>query len=124
MASHRVITGSVLALIVTAVVAGSGRATAPPLGPLPSGPTSAIETHTGELVAFALPHRTAGRVWRIAKSVNPRVLRQVTEGDIGEQVVVVFKATGPGTAVVAFGLTRGERPKVFESRRFTVSVRS
>jgi len=51
-------------------------------------------------------------------------LRQVSEADVGDQVVLVFKAAGPGTAVVAFGLTRGERPKAFESRRFTVSVRS
>jgi hypothetical protein len=75
-------------------------------------------------VAFALPHRANGRVWRIARSVNPHVLRQVSEADIGSQVVLVFKATGPGTAIVAFGLTRGERPQAFESRRFTVTVRS
>jgi hypothetical protein len=122
---HRTITGSVVAAsIASAVVAGSGLASAPPVGPLPSGPSSAIQTRTGELVAFALPHRAGGRVWRIARSVDPRVLRQVSEADVGNQVVLVFKAAGPGTAVVMFGLTRGERPKAYESRRFTVSVRS
>ena len=122
---HPTITASVVvALVASTVVAGSSRATAPPVGPLPSGPTSAVQTHTGELVAFALPHRTGGRVWRIARSVDRRILRQVSEADVGDQVVLVFKAAGPGTAVVAFGLTRGERPKAFESRRFTVSVRS
>ena len=119
------ITGSVVvALIASAVVAGSGFASAPPVGPLPSGPRSAIQTRTGELVAFALPHRAGGRVWRIARSVDSQILRQVSEADVGNQVVLVFKAAGPGTAEVAFGLTRGERPKAFESRRFTVSVRS
>jgi hypothetical protein len=107
----------------SAAVAGSSRATAPPVGPLPAGPTAAIKTETGELVAFALPHRTKGRVWRIARSVNAHVLRQVSEADVGSQVVLVFKAAGPGTATVAFGLTRGERPQALESRRFTVTVR-
>jgi len=104
--------------------ARSSRATAPPVGPLPTGPTAAIQTDTGELVAFALPHRANGRSWRIARSVNPHVLRQVSEADIGRQVVLVFKAAGRGTAIVAFGLTRGERPQAFESRRFTVTVHS
>jgi hypothetical protein len=115
---------AVAACVGAAALAGSSRAVAPPVGPLPSGPTTAIQTDTGELVAFALPHRTNGRVWRIARSVNPRVLRQVSEADVGSQVVLVFKAAGPGTAIVAFGLTRGERPQAFESRRFTVTVRS
>jgi hypothetical protein len=39
-------------------------------------------------------------------------------------VVLVFRAAGPGKAVVSFGLTRGERAKAYESRRFTVNVRS
>ncbi len=114
----------VVALIAAAVVAGTGRADAPPVGPLPTGPTSTIRTDRGELVAFALPHRAGGRVWRIARAVDPRILRQIAEDDIGGQVVLVFRAAGPGTAVVAFALTRGERPKVFESRRYTVTVRS
>ena len=68
--------------------ARSSRATAPPVGPLPTGPTAAIQTETGELVALALPHRANGRSWRIARSVNPHVLRQVSEADIGRQVVL------------------------------------
>ena len=120
------ILGSVVvaACVGSGALAGASRATAPPIGPLPAGPTAAIQTHTGELVAFALPHRPNGRAWRIATSVNTKVLRQVSEADVGNQVVLVFKATGPGKATVVFGLTRGERPKAYESRRFTVSVRS
>jgi hypothetical protein len=37
--------------------------------------------------------------------------------------VLLFKGVGTGKAAVAFGLTRGERPKAFESRRFFVQVR-
>src|SRR5262245_29444255 len=104
---------AVSACVGSAALAGSSRAGAPPVGPLPCGPAAAIQTDAGELVAFALPHRSDGRVWRIARSVNSRVLRQVSEADVGNQVVLVFKAAGPGTAVVAFGLTRGERSQAF-----------
>ena len=109
---------------ITAALAGSATATAPPVGPLPAGPQSHIQTNRGELVAFALPHRPGGRVWRIARPVNAAILRQVSEADVGSQVVLVFRAFGLGTASVAFGLTRGERPKAYESRRYTVTVRA
>jgi hypothetical protein len=95
--------------------ARSSRATAPPVGPLPTGPTAAIQTETGELVAFALPHRANGRSWRIARSVNPHVLRQVSEADIGRQVVLVFKAAGRGrrsshSALLAANALRPSNP--------------
>jgi hypothetical protein len=121
---HRIIAFVLAAFVAAAVGAASSFASAPPVGPLPTGPTSTIQTRAGELVAFALPHRSNGRVWRIANAVNAKVLRQVSEADVDNQVVLVFKAAGPGTAVVSFGLTRGERSKAYESRRFTVSVRS
>ena len=114
---------SVAACVGSCVLAGAARSTAPPIGPLPAGPTAAIQTTRGELVAFALPHRPNGRAWRIAGSVSTKVLREVSEADVGNQVVLVFKATGPGQATVVFGLTRGERPRAYESRRFTVRVR-
>jgi ATP:corrinoid adenosyltransferase len=56
---------------------------------------------------------------RIAASV----VRQVSEADVRNSVVLVFKATGNGTTTVAFGLTRGETSKAYESRRFLVRVR-
>ena len=55
-------------------------------------------------MAFALPHRSAGRVWRVARKFDAKVVQQVTEGDVGPTVVLVFKATGKGTTTVAFGL--------------------
>jgi hypothetical protein len=111
------------AAVLAAVLAGSVRATAPPVGPLPAGPTSTIQTKRGELVAFALPHRAGGRVWRIARNADVRVLRQVSEADVGSQVVLVFKATGTGNTTIAFGLTRGERSRAYESRRYILHVR-
>src|SRR4051794_17949585 len=83
--------------VALATMAGAGTAFAPPVGPLPSGPTSTIQTQVGQLVAFALPHRPSGRVWRVARTIDPAVLVQVSEGDLGTNVVLVFKAKGKGT---------------------------
>lgn len=105
-------------------LAAPGLASAPPVGPLPKGPVSTIQTTRGELVAVALPHRAGGRVWRIAGSVSSKVIREVSEADVEAQVVVVFRAVGTGTATVSFGLTRGETSKSYESRRFVVRVGS
>lgn len=113
----------VLLFVLAAALAAPALATAPPVGPLPKGPVSAIRTTKGELVSFALPGRTGGRVWRVARPFNSRVVRQVSEADVGSSVVLVFKAVGKGTTTVAFGLTRGETAKAYESRRFIVTVR-
>jgi hypothetical protein len=109
--------------VTLAAVAAARTEAAPPVGPLPSGPTSTIQTQVGQLVAFALPHRPNGRVWRIARAVDSAVLVQVSEADVGANVVLVFKAKGKGSAKVSFGLTRGERSKAYEARRFVVNVR-
>jgi hypothetical protein len=115
--------GFLAVLTAAAALATAGTAAAPPVGPLPAGPVSNIETKQGQLVAVALPHRANGRVWRIARTFDGRVLRQVSEADVGSQVVLVFRAAGAGKTTVAFGLTRGERTKAYESRRFVVTVR-
>jgi hypothetical protein len=115
-----VVAGTGLAAVL---LAGVSRAEAPPVGPLPQGPASTIQSQKGELVAFALPVRSNGRVWRIARKFDVRVVRQVSEGDLGDAVVLVFKAVGRGTTTVSFGLTRGETAKALESRRYTVRVR-
>jgi len=107
----------------SAILACAGLADSPPVGALPAGPTSTIQTQSGQLVAFALPKRSGGRVWRIARMFNARVVRQVSEADVGTNVVLIFQAAGVGTTTVAFALTRGETAKAYESRRFVVRVR-
>jgi len=111
------------ALTLAVAAAAAARASSPPVGPLPAGPTASIVTNRGELVAVALPHRSNGRAWRIVRISNSGVLRQVSEADVGGNVVLVFRATASGTASVVFALTRGERPKAYESRFFMVRVR-
>jgi len=111
------------AVAAFATLAGVSLADSTPVGTLPSGPTTTIQTQKGQLIAIALPHRTNGRVWRIARNVDVRVLRQISEADVGNSVVLVFKATGTGSATVSFGLTQGETAKAYESRRFAIKVR-
>jgi hypothetical protein len=110
--------------VAACITAVAGLASAPPVGTLPAGPVSTIQTQKGQLVAVALPHRAGGRVWRVARAFNSKVLSQVSEGDIGANVVLVFKATGTGTTTLTFGLTRGETKKAYESRKFVVRVSS
>jgi hypothetical protein len=97
-------------------------ATAPPVGPLPKGPIATIHTEPGSLVAVALPHRKAGLTWRIATVVDQKVLREVSEADVGRHVVVVYRAVGTGHARIAYGLTRGETARAHESLTYVVTV--
>jgi hypothetical protein len=105
------------------LVAGArAEASAPPVGPIPKGPVSSVTTQKGQLVAVALPKRGSGLVWRLARSVDPAILRQVSEANVGQSVVAVFRARGKGTARVVFALTRGETPRARASVTHVVRV--
>jgi hypothetical protein len=119
---RRLIFLATIAGLVSAA-AGAARASAPPVGPLPPGPTATVVTHAGELVAVALPHRPGSRTWRLARAYDSAILHETSEADVGPNVVLVFKTTRPGRVTLAFGLTRGETAKAFESRTFKVQVR-
>lgn len=123
MVRRKLVPLAAVAVAAAATFAGVSLADSTPVGPLPKGPTSTVQTQKGQLVAVALPHRANGRVWRVARQYNARVVQQVSEADVGKSVVLVFRATGAGTTTIAFGLTRGETAKAYESRRFTVRVR-
>lgn len=97
-------------------------ASAPPVGPLPPGHSSGIRTVAGGPVAVALPDRSGGRVWRIARTFDAKVVTQDSEADVGKNVVLVFLAKGKGTTKLVFALTRGERTKAYESRTFVIHV--
>jgi hypothetical protein len=113
---------------VFAIVALSGGsavalADSTPIGPLPAGPVATIDVQHGELVALALPQRNAGRVWRVARPFDPTVLRQLSEGNVGSSIVLVFRARSAGQTTVSLALTRGDASaKALESRRFRVRV--
>jgi hypothetical protein len=100
--------GFVIAL--TLIGAQSGRAVSTPIGPLPAGPVSTTTTKPGLLVAVALPHqrRGPGLVWRVARRYDSGVVRQVSEADVGTNVVLVFRVVGRGDTSLVFALTRGD----------------
>jgi hypothetical protein len=117
-----------LAVVVSIVAIGAGAvaslADSTPIGPLPAGPVSSIDTQRCELVALAVPNRGAGRVWRIARPLDAKVVRQVAEADVGSSTVLVFRAVGRGDAVVSLALTKGDTSaRALEARRFRIHVR-
>lgn len=118
------------AVLVTAAAgataASSASADSTPIGPLPKGPVTTIETARGSLVAVALPRQnpSTALVWRVARRVDARVLKQVSEADVGSSVVLVFRATGKGKATIRLGLTRGDSSgKALRSATYQVQVR-
>jgi hypothetical protein len=124
-ARRRAVGSVVVAGCAAALAIGSARADSTPIGTLPKGPQSSIASKRGTLVAIALPRQkpSTGLVWRLARQVDPSVLRQVSEGDVGSSVVVVFRAVHTGSARVVFALTRGDSsPRALRSRTYTVRV--
>jgi hypothetical protein len=99
-----------LVIALTLIGAHSGRAVSTPIGPLPAGPVSTTTTRPGLLVAVALPHqrRGSGLVWRVARRYDSGVVRQVSEANVGTNVVLVFRVVGRGDTSLVFALTRGD----------------
>ena len=82
-----------LVSVLSVAVVGFSDASAPPVGPLPSGPSATISTEKGQLIAVALPEYIGGRVWRIARAYNGNVIDHVWEqGDVAGNIVIVFRA--------------------------------
>ena len=107
-----------LALASATFVVPAAHASGVPVGPLPAGPVSTISTEQGQLIAVALPSAPArsGLVWRIARRFDARVVRQVSEANVGRTVVVVFRVVGAGRASIVFAQTRGDTsPKALAS---------
>jgi hypothetical protein len=112
--------GALAAFVVAAalVAAAGADADSTPIGPLPHPQTTTVATHPGTLLAVALPRQRAssGLVWRIARSLDARVVREVEERDLAQSTVVVFRVAGRGSATIAFALTRGDTsPKALKA---------
>jgi hypothetical protein len=96
--------------LVSLSAAGTAGADSTPVGPLPKGPVATTLTKPGQLVAVALPHagKASGLSWRVARRYDSRIVRQVSEADVGANVVLVFKVVGRGRTSLVFALTRGD----------------
>jgi hypothetical protein len=103
---------AVASVVAVLSLAGAGvsRADSTPVGPLPNGPVSKTTTKPGQLIAVALPRakQGSGLVWRVARAYDSRVVRQVSEGDLGANVVLVYKVVGRGDTSLVFAQTRGD----------------
>ena len=95
-----------IALSVTAAARGDST----PVGPLPRGSVATITTSPNQLVAIALPHasKTSGLAWRLARRYDSAVVRQISEADVGANVVVVYRVLSRGRTSLVFALTRGD----------------
>ena len=106
-----------LALVVT----GTALADSTPVGPLPKPAVTKVTTAKGSLVAVSLPAQPArtGLVWRVARPLDTRVVRQVGEADVAPAVVLVFRVVGRGNTSLHFALTRGDgSPKAVRAVRY------
>ena len=111
--------------VLAFVAAGTAAADSTPVGPLPTPAVTKVTTAKGSLVAVSLPARPAGTglVWRVARPLDTRVVRQVGEADVGPSVVLVFRVVGRGRASLHFALTRGDAsPKAVRAVRYDVRV--
>jgi hypothetical protein len=110
------------ALAAACALAAAASATAPPIGPLPMPTVTHVTTTKGSLVSIALPKRS-GYDWRIAGALKASVVVEQTEGDVGPDVVLVFKTVGKGTATITVAQTKGEGKKAYAAVRYVIAVR-
>ena len=110
-----------LALGAGLVAAGGAAADSMPVGPLPTAAATRVTTAKGSLVAVALPAQPTrtGLVWRVARPLDARLVKQVGEADVGASVVLVFRVVGRGRTSLWFALTRGDAsPKAVRAVRY------
>ena len=107
-----------------AVVTATALSSAPPVGPLPKGPVHTVKRSPGTMFVLTLPKPgVAGRSWRVARSYDSDIVRQVGEGTKPSGAVwATYRAVAAGTTRVVYALTRGERSHAYASRTFRVVV--
>lgn len=67
---------------------------------------------------------SSGLHWRLARRYDSRVVRQVSEADVGTNVVLVFKVVGRDDTALVFALTRGDAsPKGIKSATHKIPSR-
>jgi predicted secreted protein len=110
--------------VLSAVLAPLAIATAGPVGPLPPGPTRSATLRVGAVLTISLPKpRVAGRVWRIARPFDGKVVREIAEGETARTIWWRFRAVGPGETKIVLAQTLGERSHAYAARTSRVVVR-
>ena len=115
-----------VAAAVAIAIAPAAQADSTPVGRLPKGPLATIQTTKGQLVSVALPRpsESSGLVWRIARDYDDAVIKQVSEADVDDAVVLVFRAKGKGQATLRFAQTEGDSSaKAVRSATYKIVVK-
>ena len=97
-----------------------------PVGQLPKADVTNLTTAKGSLFSIAVPTQLGptGLVWRIARPLNAKVVRQVGEGDVAGATVLVFRTVGKGKASVVLALTKGDSSsRAVAAVRYLVTAR-
>jgi hypothetical protein len=104
--------GATVGLLGLAVAAlpATASADSTPIGPLPAPRVTTVATTKGALVSVGLKARkpSTGLVWRVARALDKRVVRQVAEAEVGPAIVLVFEVVGRGRTSITLALTKGE----------------
>ena len=112
-----------VAVAAAAVFGATALATAPPVGPLPPGPTKAVSVKPNKTFVISLPKsKDAALVWRAGRNYDGAVVRELGEGETKTSVWLRFQSLGAGKTSLVFALTRGERAHAFAARTFRVTV--
>lgn len=122
----RLLLATCAALAAASALAAPGAlASAEPVGPLPKGPVFTVKVLRDATFVVRAPKRPAnsGLVWRIARPIDPKLVREVAEGEDRLTVWIRFKAFKAGSVRVVLGLTKGETRKAYASRTWAVSIR-
>lgn len=105
-------------------VVSAASATAPPVGPLPPGPTTSVRVGAGGGFVVTLPRPVvAGGAWRVARSFDAHVVGQTWEHTTASGGVELgFAAAGTGSTRLVFAVTRGEAGRAYAARTVRVTV--
>jgi hypothetical protein len=104
---------------VAAISAAAALASAGPVGPLPNGPTTVVHVAVGKTYTARLPQpKVAGRVWRIARPFDGKIVSETREAETKQQVLITFRAVGKGTTSVVFAMTLGERSHAYAAHTY------
>lgn len=111
------------AVVLSAVPAAVASST--PVGPLPKGPVVLLTVKPKEQFTIVVKKRPAktGLVWRIARAFNPKVVKQVGEGETATTVWLRFRGAGKGQTKIVLAVTKGETRKAFAAGFWVVTVR-
>lgn len=118
---RRMVVGGAAALAL-AMAALSAQASAPPVGPLPTGPVTAIQVQHGQLFAMVVPRPGSGLAWRGARHSDATIARPLDEGELNGNIVFVYRAGHAGKTTVVYALTKDEGPKALKARYFKITV--